>query len=143
AEAHVNMKVEKDEPGSPYLGPEVLTNVDHQMSVMREESFGPIVGIMKVRNDEEAIAPMNDSPYGLTASSWARETEHANAGGDRLETGTIFMHRCDYLEPALVWTGVTVTGKGAGLSPVGYDNLTRPKSYHLREAICASMQSDP
>ncbi|BCH23031.1 aldehyde dehydrogenase family protein [Mesorhizobium sp. L-8-3] len=135
AKAHIGMKVENDREGSPYLAPEVLTNVDHQMSVMREESFGPIVGIMKVRNDEEAIALMNDSPYGLTASIWTRDTDHAAAIGDRVETGTVFMNRCDYLDPALVWTGVKDTGKGAALSAIGYDNLTRPKSYHLREAI--------
>jgi acyl-CoA reductase-like NAD-dependent aldehyde dehydrogenase len=135
AKAHVNMKVAEDKAGSPYLAPEVLTNVDHQMSVMREESFGPIVGIMKVRNDEEAIALMNDSPYGLTASIWTRDTDHAAKLGDRIETGTVFMNRCDYLDPALVWTGVKDTGKGAALSAIGYDNLTRPKSYHLREAI--------
>lgn len=135
ATAHINMKVDKDVAGSPYLAPEVLTNVDHQMSVMREESFGPIVGIMKVRNDEEAVALMNDSPYGLTASIWTTDTEHAVAIGDRVETGTIFMNRCDYLDPALVWTGVKDTGKGAALSAIGYDNLTRPKSYHLREEI--------
>ncbi|MER9580526.1 aldehyde dehydrogenase family protein [Mesorhizobium sp. M0276] len=135
AVAHINMKVANDKAGSPYLAPEVLTNVDHQMSVMREESFGPIVGIMKVRNDEEAIALMNDSPYGLTASIWTRDTEHAVAIGNRVETGTVFMNRCDYLDPALVWTGVKDTGKGAGLSAIGYDNLTRPKSFHLREAI--------
>jgi len=135
AKAHIGMKVEGDKPGSPYLAPEVLTDVDHQMSVMREESFGPIVGIMKVRNDEEAVALMNDSPYGLTASIWTTDTEHAVAIGDRIETGTVFMNRCDYLDPALVWTGVKDTGKGAGLSEIGYDQLTRPKSYHLREAI--------
>lgn len=135
AKAHIGMKVENDREGSPYLAPEVLTSVDHQMSVMREESFGPIVGIMKVRNDEEAIALMNDSPYGLTASIWTRDTDHAAAIGDRVETGTVFMNRCDYLDPALVWTGVKDTGKGAALSAIGYDNLTRPKSYHLREAI--------
>jgi acyl-CoA reductase-like NAD-dependent aldehyde dehydrogenase len=135
AKTHINMKVANDEQGSPYLAPEVLTGVDHQMSVMREESFGPIVGIMKVRNDEEAIALMNDSPYGLTASIWTGDTEHAVAIGDRVETGTVFMNRCDYLDPALVWTGVKDTGKGAALSAIGYDNLTRPKSYHLRETI--------
>ncbi|MDX8490647.1 aldehyde dehydrogenase family protein [Mesorhizobium sp. VK22B] len=135
ARAHINMKVENDRAGSPYLAPDVLTGVDHQMSVMREESFGPIVGIMKVRSDEEAIALMNDSPYGLTASIWTRDTERAVAIGDRVETGTVFMNRCDYLDPALVWTGVKDTGKGAALSAIGYDNLTRPKSYHLRETI--------
>ena len=135
AKAHMNTKAEGDKEGSPYLPAEVLTNVDHQMSVMREESFGPIVGIMKVRNDEEAIALMNDSPYGLTASIWTADTDRAVAIGDRVETGTVFMNRCDYLDPALVWTGVKDTGKGAALSQIGYDNLTRPKSYHLREAI--------
>nr|WMC95914.1 aldehyde dehydrogenase family protein [Aminobacter aminovorans] len=135
AVAHMNTKDAQDKEGSPYLPAEVLTNVDHQMSVMREESFGPIVGIMKVRNDEEAIALMNDSPYGLTASIWTADTEHAISVGDRVETGTVFMNRCDYLDPALVWTGVKDTGKGAALSQIGYDNLTRPKSYHLRERI--------
>ncbi|MBE7185662.1 MAG: aldehyde dehydrogenase family protein [Methylobacterium mesophilicum] len=135
AVAHVEMKVENDRAGSPYLAPEVLTHVDHQMSVMREESFGPIVGIMKVRGDEDALALMNDSPYGLTASLWTSDVEHAAALGDRIETGTVFMNRCDYLDPALVWTGVKDTGKGAALSAIGFDNLTRPKSFHLRQAI--------
>lgn len=121
-----------DEPGTPYLMPQVLVDVDHQMSVMREESFGPVVGVMKVRDDEEAIALMNDSPYGLTASVWTADEAAAIAIGDRIETGTIFMNRCDYLDPALVWTGVKDTGKGAALSELGYLSLTRPKSYHLR-----------
>jgi acyl-CoA reductase-like NAD-dependent aldehyde dehydrogenase len=132
ATAHINMKVDKDAAGSPYLAPEVYTGVDHQMSLMRDESFGPVVGIMKVRNDEEALALMNDSPYGLTASVWTQDMDHATAIGDRIETGTVFMNRCDYLDPALVWTGVKETGKGASLSVFGIQSLTRPKSYHLR-----------
>ncbi len=135
ARGHIEMKVENDREGSPYLAPEVLTNVDHQMSVMREESFGPIVGIMKVRDDEEAIQLMNDSPYGLTASIWTRDTDRAAAIGDRIETGLVFMNRCDYVDPGLVWTGVKDTGKGGAMGFVGYDNLTHPKSFHLREAI--------
>ncbi|MEO3384778.1 aldehyde dehydrogenase family protein [Mesorhizobium sp. CAU 1741] len=135
AVAHIGMTVEGDREGSPYLAPEVLTGVNHQMSVMREESFGPIVGIMKVRDDEEAIQLMNDSPYGLTASVWTTDTDHAATLGDRIETGTVFMNRCDYVDPGLVWTGVKDTGKGGAMGLVGYDNLTRPKSYHLREAI--------
>lgn len=135
ARANIDMTVDQDKPGSPYIAPEVLTDVNHQMSVMREESFGPIVGIMKVRNDEEAIALMNDSPYGLTASIWTTDTDHAATIGDRIETGTVFMNRCDYVDPGLVWTGVKDTGKGGAMSLVGYENLTRPKSYHLREAI--------
>ncbi|MCO5159318.1 MAG: aldehyde dehydrogenase family protein [Aquamicrobium sp.] len=135
AVARIGMKVEGDAAGSPYLAPEVLTGVNHQMSVMREESFGPIVGIMKVRDDEEAVQLMNDSPYGLTASVWTTDIEHAAAIGDRIETGTVFMNRCDYVDPGLVWTGVKDTGKGGAMGLVGYENLTRPKSYHLREAI--------
>jgi acyl-CoA reductase-like NAD-dependent aldehyde dehydrogenase len=135
AKAHINMSVENDRAGSPYLAPEVLTNVDHQMSVMREESFGPIVGIMKVRSDEEAVALMNDSNFGLTASLWTPDTDRAANIADQIETGTVFMNRCDYLDPGLVWTGVKDTGKGASLSSIGYGNLTRPKSYHLREKI--------
>jgi acyl-CoA reductase-like NAD-dependent aldehyde dehydrogenase len=135
AVAHIGMKVEGDRAGSPYLAPEVLTGVNHQMSVMREENFGPIVGIMKVRDDEEAVQLMNDSPYGLTASIWTTDTDRAASIGDRIETGTVFMNRCDYIDPALVWTGVKDTGKGGSMSAVGYENLTRPKSFHLREAI--------
>jgi acyl-CoA reductase-like NAD-dependent aldehyde dehydrogenase len=135
AAAHIGMKVEGDKAGSPYLAPEVLTGVNHQMSVMREENFGPIVGIMKVRDDDEAVQLMNDSPYGLTASIWTTDTDRAASIGDRIETGTVFMNRCDYIDPALVWTGVKDTGKGGSMSAIGYENLTRPKSFHLREAV--------
>ena len=135
AAAHIGMKVEGDREGSPYIAPEVLTGVNHQMSVMREESFGPIVGIMKVRDDEEAIALMNDSPYGLTAAIWTTDEEAAIRIGDKVETGTWFMNRCDYLDPALAWTGVKDSGRGCTLSRVGYEQLTRPKSFHLRIAV--------
>ncbi|WP_027134169.1 aldehyde dehydrogenase family protein [Geminicoccus roseus] len=124
-----------DEPGSPYLAPQVLVGVDHQMAVMRDESFGPVVGVMKVESDEEAVALMNDSPYGLTAAVWTSDTEAAEQIGDRLETGTVFMNRCDYLDPALAWTGVKDTGRGVSLSKFAYDHLTRPKSFHLREKL--------
>jgi acyl-CoA reductase-like NAD-dependent aldehyde dehydrogenase len=133
ATALVNMKVEDDKPGSPYLAPEVLTNVNHQMEVMREESFGPVVGIMKVHDDEEAITLMNDSPYGLTASIWTRDMDRAAEIGARIETGTVYMNRCDYLDPFLTWTGVKDTGRGAALSKYGFDALTQPKSFHLRD----------
>ncbi|HUC18538.1 MAG TPA: aldehyde dehydrogenase family protein [Acetobacteraceae bacterium] len=132
AKAHLHTRDDRNGPGSPYLPPEILTNVNHQMAVMREESFGPVVGIMKVRDDDEAIALMNDSPYGLTASIWTSDFERAAALGARIETGTVFMNRCDYLDPGLVWTGVKETGKGGSLSEIGYHNLTQPKSYHLR-----------
>ena len=133
ARAHVDAKAfAADAAGTAYLAPQVLTDVDHQMSVMVEESFGPVVGIMKVRSDDEAIALMNDSPYGLTASIWSGDVDAAEAIGDRVETGTVFLNRCDYLDPALAWTGVKDTGRGASLSEIGYAMLTRPKSFHLR-----------
>jgi acyl-CoA reductase-like NAD-dependent aldehyde dehydrogenase len=133
AKAHLNTKHDLDEESSPYLAPEVLTGVNHQMAVMREESFGPVVGIMKVRDDAEAIELMNDSPYGLTASIWTEDLAAAARIGSKVETGTVFANRCDYLDPALVWTGVKETGKGGALSEIGYANLTQPKSYHLRK----------
>ncbi len=133
ATAHLRTKYPGDAAGSPYLAPEVLTGVNHQMSVMREESFGPVVGIMKVADDEEAITLMNDSPYGLSASIWTADLDEAGRIGARVETGTVYANRCDYLDPALVWTGVKETGKGGTLSEIGYANLTQPKSYHLRK----------
>ncbi|WP_423069114.1 aldehyde dehydrogenase family protein [Devosia sp. CN2-171] len=133
AKSHLNWKDSRDVDGSPYLAPEVLTDVNHQMAVMREESFGPVVGLMKVRDDAEAIELMNDSPYGLTASIWTEDLEAAAKIGSKVETGTVFANRCDYLDPALVWTGVKETGKGGALSEIGYANLTQPKSYHLRK----------
>jgi acyl-CoA reductase-like NAD-dependent aldehyde dehydrogenase len=131
--AHIDPKsFAKDKAGTPYMAPQVLTGVNHQMSVMMEESFGPVVGIMKVGSDEEAIDFMNDSPYGLTAAIWTSDADAAQAIGKEIATGTVFMNRCDYLDPALTWTGVKDTGRGATLSVVGYEALTRPKSYHLR-----------
>ena len=119
--------------GAAYLTPQILTNVTHDMRVMREESFGPVVGIMKVSSDAEAIALMNDSDYGLTVSLWTQDVERAQAVGDQLETGTVFLNRADYLDPGLCWTGCKDTGRGGGLSVIGYHNLTRPKSYHLKK----------
>ena len=118
--------------GTPYLAPQVLVDVDHSMAIMREETFGPAVGIMKVASDEEALRLMNDSDFGLTAAIYSADVERAEALGDALETGTVFLNRCDYLDPALAWTGVKNSGRGCTLSRVGYEQLTRPKSYHFR-----------
>ena len=102
------------------------------MQVMTEESFGPVVGIQPVKDDEEAIRLMNDSRYGLTASIWTQDVETALRIGERVETGTWFMNRCDYLDPALAWTGVKDSGRGCTLSKLGLESFTRPKSFHLR-----------
>ncbi len=118
--------------GTPYLAPQVLVNVDHSMPAMTEETFGPVVGIMKVKSDAEALQLMNDSAYGLTASLWTKDLDAAETLGQQIETGTVFMNRCDYLDPALPWTGVKDTGRGATLSVLGFECLTRPKSFHLR-----------
>jgi acyl-CoA reductase-like NAD-dependent aldehyde dehydrogenase len=119
--------------GGAYLMPQILVDVDHSMRVMREESFGPVVGIMPVADDDEAVALMNDSPYGLTASLWTQDEGRAWAVARRIETGTVFMNRADYLDPALCWTGCKDTGRGAALSPLGFHAITRPRSYHFRK----------
>ena len=119
-------------PGTPYLAPQVLLDVDHSTPVMREEIFGPVAGIMSVQSDEQAIEVMNDSPYGLTAAIWTSDADAAMSIGERVATGTWFMNRCDYLDPALAWVGIKDSGRGCTLSVVGYEHLTRPKSFHLR-----------
>jgi acyl-CoA reductase-like NAD-dependent aldehyde dehydrogenase len=119
-------------PGTAYMGPTVLVDVNHSMDIMREESFGPVIGIMRVHDDAEAIRLMNDSPYGLTCSVWTRDIAVAENIGSQLETGTVFMNRCDYVDPSLVWTGVKDTGSGIALSSLGFSPYVRPKSFHLK-----------
>ena len=121
-----------DQPGSSYIAPQVLTNVDHSMRIMREETFGPVVGIMSVDSDEEAIRLMNDSDLGLSAAIYTQDIELAAHLGDQIETGTVFVNRCDFLDPELVWTGVKHTGRGYSLSIKGFDNFTQLKSYHIK-----------
>jgi acyl-CoA reductase-like NAD-dependent aldehyde dehydrogenase len=123
--------------GGAYLAPQILADVTHHMRIMREETFGPVVGIMKVGSDDEAVRLMNDSDFGLTASLWTTDTARAAALGARLQTGTVFMNRADYVDPGLCWTGCKATGRGGALSAIGYHNLTRPKSYHLKKAPAA------
>lgn len=119
-------------PATPYLAPQLLLQADHSMPVMKEEIFGPVAGLMKVRSDEQAIELMNDTSFGLTAAIWTADEDAALHIGERIETGTWFMNRCDYLDPALAWVGVKDSGRGCTLSIVGYEHLTRPKSFHLR-----------
>jgi acyl-CoA reductase-like NAD-dependent aldehyde dehydrogenase len=124
-----------DEPGTPYLAPQLLSHVNHSMRVMTEESFGPVVGIQKVRSDQEAIDLMNDSEYGLTAAIFTTDIDTGVQLGQRLETGTFFINRCDYLDPGLAWTGVKHSGRGCTLSVMGYESLTRPKSFHIKSKL--------
>ncbi|MDO9624477.1 MAG: aldehyde dehydrogenase family protein [Pseudomonas sp.] len=124
-----------DRPGSAYLAPQVLTGVYHGMRVMTEESFGPVVGIQQVKDDEEALALINDSQFGLTAAIFSRDVDAALALAERIEAGTVFLNRCDYLDPGLAWTGVKHSGRGCTLSTVGYEHLTRPKSFHLKTKL--------
>ncbi|WP_174800662.1 aldehyde dehydrogenase family protein [Martelella limonii] len=133
AKALIDPSLFPADDGGAYLAPQVLVDVEHSMSVMREESFGPVVGIMKVSSDEEALKLMNDCQYGLTASLWTQDVNRAAALGAQIETGTVFMNRADYLDPALCWTGCKNTGRGGSLSVIGFHNLTRPKSYHLKK----------
>jgi len=132
AKAHLPMDTDR---GSAYLSPQILTNVTHDMDVMTQESFGPVVGIMPVADDSTAVDHMNDSQYGLTASIWTRDERAAEKIGRQIETGTVFCNRCDYLDPALAWTGVKDSGRGCTLSSIGYEHLTRPKSYHFKRHI--------
>tara|TARA_Y100000590_G_scaffold230307_2_gene259636 strand:- start:4624 stop:6003 length:1380 start_codon:yes stop_codon:yes gene_type:complete len=125
-----NFNVAKDD--NCYVTPSILINVDHSMRFMMDETFGPSVGIMKVNNEDEAVHLMNDSPFGLTASVWTSDKEFGLSFGKRINTGTFFMNRCDYLDPGLAWTGVKDTGMGVTLSVLGFDHLTRAKSYHYR-----------
>ena len=120
------------QPGTPYLAPQVLVDVDHSMRIMTEETFGPVIGIMPVSGDGEAIELMNDSEFGLTAAVFTQDENAAIEIGNQIETGTWFMNRCDYLDPALAWTGVKKSGRGCTLSSVGFEHMTRPKSYHLK-----------
>ncbi len=124
-----------DKVGTPYMAPQILVDVNHNMKVMADECFGPVCGVMAVTDDDEAIRLMNDSPYGLTAAVFTRDVEAALCIGDRIETGTWFMNRCDYLDPALAWTGMKNSGRGVTLSSIGFEHLTRAKSYHLKTKL--------
>ena len=125
-------KFPADTEGSLYIAPQILVNVTHQMRLMTEETFGPVVGIMKIASDAQAIQLMNDSAYGLTAAIFSGDAAAAEAIGAQLETGTVFLNRCDALDPALPWVGVKDSGRGHTLSVWGYEHLTRPQVFHLR-----------
>lgn len=133
AQAHIERQLfPADAPGTAYLMPQVLTGVDHDMAVMREESFGPVIGLMPVKDDEDAVQLMNDSDLGLTASIWTEDIAAGERLGGQVEAGTIYVNRCDYLDAGLAWAGVKDSGRGASLGTYGYDSITRPKSFHMK-----------
>lgn len=115
-----------------FFEPTLIADVDQSMALFQRESFGPIVAIGKVKSDEEALAKMNDSSLGLTASVWTSDEARARKMARGLEVGTVYMNRCDSVDPALPWTGVKDSGTGASLSALGFGELTRPKSIHFR-----------
>ncbi|KAL5340867.1 Aldehyde/histidinol dehydrogenase [Aspergillus crustosus] len=117
-----------------FIAPRILTNVSHDMRVMREETFGPVIPIMKVKNDDEAVALMNDSDYGLTASVWTKDIEAGEKLIERIEAGTVFVNRCDYPSPDLAWVGWKNSGLGCSLGPQAFDAFYKLKSYHVRKS---------
>ncbi|MFD2176811.1 aldehyde dehydrogenase family protein [Veronia pacifica] len=120
-------------PGTPYLAPQLLSHVNHSMRVMHEETFGPVLGVMSVADDHEALSLMNDSEFGLTAAVFTQDQQVGERLADDIDTGTVFLNRCDYLDPGLAWVGVKNSGRGCTLSQVGFEMLTRPKSYHIKK----------
>jgi len=123
----------KRRPGNSYA-PTVLVGVDHSMDVMREESFGPIIGIQKVASDAEAVALMNDTRYGLTAGVFTPDEQRARAVLAKVNAGSVYWNCCDRVSPRLPWSGHGDSGIGLTLSTYGIQTFTRPKAWHLRQA---------
>ena len=120
-------------PQGNYIKPTLLTHVTHQMDVMTEETFGPVIPVMKVRDDEEAIAMMNDSQFGLTASIWTKDIVLGQTLAEQVEAGTVFVNRCDFPSPDLAWTGWKDSGnRSVTLSKFGFDQFVRLKSFHIK-----------
>ncbi|KAH0422097.1 aldehyde dehydrogenase [Colletotrichum camelliae] len=120
-------------PKGNFVKPTLLTGVDHSMTVMTEETFGPVIPVMRVKNDDEAVRLMNDSEFGLTASIWTKDTDRGYELADQVEAGTVFVNRCDFPSPDLAWTGWKNSGKGQTLSRFGFDQFVKLKSYHLKD----------
>ena len=124
----------REEGKGYYFEPTVLVNVNHNMEIMREESFGPVIGIMKVKNDEQAIELMQDTEYGLTASVYSKDQSRAEKILRNIDAGTGYWNCCDRVSAAVPWSGRKHSGFGATLSHVGIRAFTKPKSYHLRRS---------
>ncbi|KAH7354938.1 putative succinate-semialdehyde dehydrogenase [Rhexocercosporidium sp. MPI-PUGE-AT-0058] len=120
-------------PEGNFVKPTLLTNVTHEMAVMTEETFGPVIPVMKVKNDSEAIKLMNDSEFGLTASIWTKDTTKGAELAEDVDAGTVFVNRCDFPSPDLAWTGWKNSGKGQTLSKFGFDQFVKLKSFHVKD----------
>ncbi|OLN81203.1 Succinate-semialdehyde dehydrogenase [NADP(+)] 2 [Colletotrichum chlorophyti] len=120
-------------PKGNFVKPTLLTGVDHTMTVMTEETFGPVIPVQRVKSDEEAVRLMNDSEFGLTASIWTKDTDRGYELADQVEAGTVFVNRCDFPSPDLAWTGWKNSGKGQTLSRFGFDQFVKLKSYHIKD----------
>ncbi|KAI7787363.1 aldehyde dehydrogenase [Diaporthe eres] len=120
-------------PKGNFVKPTLLTGVTHEMAVMTEETFGPVIPVMKIKNDEEAVKLMNDSEFGLTASIWTKDTDKAYELAEDVEAGTVFVNRCDFPSRDLAWTGWKNSGKGQTLSRFGFDQFVKLKSFHLKD----------
>ncbi|GMW02930.1 MAG: gamma-aminobutyraldehyde dehydrogenase [Candidatus Hydrogenedentota bacterium] len=118
-----------------FAAPVVVADAPQESALMQDESFGPVIGITPVHGDDEAVRFMNDSRYGLTASVWTSDEERVLRLAQHIETGTVFMNRADYCDPALAWTGVKDTGRGCSLSKYGFHQLTRLKSVHMKTTV--------
>ena len=115
-----------------WFAPTVFTEVDHTMALMRDESFGPIIGIQRVRDDAEALTLMNDTRYGLTAGVYTPDAARAEAILARVNAGTVYWNCCDRVSPRLPWSGHGDSGVGVTLSTYGIQTFTRPRAWHLR-----------
>jgi len=120
-------------PKGNFVKPTLLVDVNHSMAVMTEETFGPVISVMKVKDDAEAIQLMNDSEFGLTASIWTKDTEKGYEIAQQVEAGTVFVNRADFPSPDLAWTGWKNSGKGVTLSKYGFDQFVKLKSFHLKD----------
>ncbi|KAL2887546.1 Succinate-semialdehyde dehydrogenase [Ceratocystis lukuohia] len=128
-----NTSFENPPVAGNYVKPTLLTGVTHDMAVMTEETFGPVIPVMKVADDQEAVRLMNDSEFGLTASVWTADVSRGHRLADDIEAGTVFVNRCDYPSPDLAWTGWKNSGKGQTLSRFGFDQFVKLKSYHIKD----------
>ncbi|OQE32862.1 hypothetical protein PENFLA_c001G08623 [Penicillium flavigenum] len=132
-ETPANETFENFPPNGNYVRPTLLTGANHDMAVMKDETFGPVIPVMKVSGDDEAVRLMNDSNFGLTASVWSKDVAAAEQLVERVEAGTVFVNRSDFPSPDLAWTGWKNSGRGVTLSRFGFEQFVKLKSHHIKD----------